>query len=268
MNEIEQAARAIEKADGLLITAGAGMGIDSGLPDFRGEGGFWKHYPALGRKGLDFSSIASPQAFNADARLAWGFYGHRLNLYRSTLPHQGFNILQRIGQRVPQGCFVFTSNVDGQFQKAGFPSHHIVEAHGSIHHLQCGNGCLEKVWSSDGFEPVIDEENCYLTSDIPICPHCGAMARPNILMFSDWNWIDRRSAIQRTGMNEWLGDVESLVVIELGAGTGIPTVRNLGDSINGQLIRINTREPDVTRGRDIGISLGALEALRQIEAAL
>ena len=46
---IEQAASLIKDADGLLITAGAGMGVDSGLPDFRGREGFWRAYPALGR---------------------------------------------------------------------------------------------------------------------------------------------------------------------------------------------------------------------------
>lgn len=49
---IEAAAELISDADGLIITAGAGMGIDSGLPDFRGENGFWKAYPALGKLGL------------------------------------------------------------------------------------------------------------------------------------------------------------------------------------------------------------------------
>lgn len=43
------AARLIDQADSLIIGAGAGMGIDSGLPDFRGPGGFWKVYPALGK---------------------------------------------------------------------------------------------------------------------------------------------------------------------------------------------------------------------------
>jgi NAD-dependent SIR2 family protein deacetylase len=38
----EQAAKAIAEADGLLVTAGAGMGVDSGLPDFRGNEGFWR----------------------------------------------------------------------------------------------------------------------------------------------------------------------------------------------------------------------------------
>lgn len=76
------AARLIDEADSLIIAAGAGMGVDSGLPDFRGVGGFWQAYPALGRAKIRFEEIASPATFERDPTLAWGFYGHRLNLYR------------------------------------------------------------------------------------------------------------------------------------------------------------------------------------------
>ncbi|BCG03994.1 hypothetical protein PPGU19_085620 (plasmid) [Paraburkholderia sp. PGU19] len=47
----------------------------------------------------------------------WGFYGHRLALYRSTEPHAGFDILHFWAARMEKGG-VFTSNVDRQFQKA------------------------------------------------------------------------------------------------------------------------------------------------------
>ena len=33
--------------------------------------------------------------------------------------------------------FVFTSNVDGHFQKAGFDKEKVLECHGSINHYQC-----------------------------------------------------------------------------------------------------------------------------------
>ena len=67
------AARLIDEADGLVICAGAGMGVDSGLPDFRGPGGFWQAYPALGRARIHFEEIASPAAFRRDPELAWGW---------------------------------------------------------------------------------------------------------------------------------------------------------------------------------------------------
>ena len=54
-----EAARIVADARALLITAGAGMGVDSGLPDFRGPEGFWRAYPAFRRLGLDFVSLAT-----------------------------------------------------------------------------------------------------------------------------------------------------------------------------------------------------------------
>jgi NAD-dependent SIR2 family protein deacetylase len=104
---IERAAQWLSEADGLLITAGAGMGVDSGLPDFRGSEGFWRAYPALGTAGIRFEEIASPQSFRSDPALAWAFYGHRLDLYRRTQPHRGFDILREWAAKMPRGAFVF-----------------------------------------------------------------------------------------------------------------------------------------------------------------
>ena len=75
------AAQALASANALIIAAGAGMGVDSGLPDFRGPDGFWKAYPPYRRLGLDFVSLANPRWFTDDPAIAWGFYGHRLALY-------------------------------------------------------------------------------------------------------------------------------------------------------------------------------------------
>ena len=52
-NDLNYAVELIRKADGILITAGAGMSVDSGLPDFRSVGGFWNAYPMFkGMKNL------------------------------------------------------------------------------------------------------------------------------------------------------------------------------------------------------------------------
>lgn len=68
----------LRDAGGLLITAGAGMGVDSGLPDFRGSEGFWRAYPALQLYDLSFEDMANPARFAEHPKLAWGFYGHRM----------------------------------------------------------------------------------------------------------------------------------------------------------------------------------------------
>ena len=262
----QRAAQAILEADGLLITAGAGMGVDSGLPDFRGTEGFWNAYPALGKLNMDFQQIARPQAFHEDPTLAWGFYGHRLNLYRKTVPHDGFRILREMAEQLPNGAFVATSNVDGQFQKAGFSEQRIYELHGSIHRMRCLDGNCA-TWAAATFFPKVDEEKCRLISELPRCGTCGGFARPNILMFADWDWNDGTSEIQQKRLNAWLAGVSNLVTIELGAGKNIPTIRNLGERLDGYLIRINPQDYWVNPWKDgVSLAVGAVEGLRGIAA--
>lgn len=261
---LEQCASVIASADALLITAGAGMGVDSGLPDFRGNDGFWKAYPALAHSGTSFTDIANPAAFHADPTRAWGFYGHRLKLYRETVPHEGFRLLRDFADDMPWGAFVVTSNVDGQFQKAGFNPSRVVEMHGSIHHLQCLQPCRDAIWEATGFEPRIDETNCRLDSEPPVCPHCGGMARPNILMFDDWSWIDTRSAAQQEALGSWLERVERQVVIEIGAGVDIPTIRRFSERAGGTLLRINPHAPGIPGHKGFSVAAGGLAALREM----
>jgi NAD-dependent SIR2 family protein deacetylase len=267
-NPFEPCAALIREADALIIGAGAGIGVDSGLPDFRGEHGFWKAYPALGRAQISFHEIACPDAFEKNPRLAWGFYGHRLQLYRETVPHEGFAILREIVATLPQGTFVFTSNVDGQFHKAGFDAARIVECHGSIHYLQCLDACTPEIWPADEFEPEIDADQCRLVSDLPRCPACGGLARPNVLMFGDWHWLQMREMRQAKALAQWAGRVERPVVIELGAGTDIPSVRAFCERQRRPLIRINPREPGLGNRAGVGLAMGALEAMRGIREAL
>ena len=266
---LRAAAELIADADALIIAAGAGMGVDSGLPDFRGNEGFWRVYPALAKTKINFAEVASPLTFEQDPSLAWGFYGHRLDLYRRTVPHTGFEILRQWGERMLFGARVFTSNVDGQFQKAGFADSQLHECHGSIHHLQCMNECASGVWRADGFEPEVDLTSCRLMNLPPRCPQCGALARPNVLMFNDWNWISQRSDSQARLESKWLESLAEhqarVVVVEIGAGTAIPSVRHFSHRIShefgGCIVRINPTDSRVPTARDIGLKIGSLEAL-------
>lgn len=266
---IVQAAKLIASADGLLITAGAGMGVDSGLPDFRGKEGFWKAYPALAASGMNFTAIANPEAFSEDARVAWGFYGHRLALYRKTIPHAGFTLLRKWADQMPSGAFVITSNVDGQFQKAGFADDAVYEIHGSIHHLQCCLPCSKILWSADAIEPVTNDETCeWIGNVFPTCVRCGQLARPNILMFDDWGWSSERSEMQRKHWRAWSSTVGKQVVIELGAGVDISSIRQISENQECPIIRINPRHPDLIPGKGLSLNLGAQQALMAISSEL
>ncbi len=276
-SKYQRAAKYISDADALIITAGAGMGVDSGLPDFRGKEGFWRAYPFAKKLGVSFEQMANPAWFDKDPHLAWAFYGHRLKMYRETKPHKGFDILLDWGKQKKFSYFVFTSNVDGQFQKAGFSENQIVEVHGSIHYLQCTVPCDNDIWKADNIQVEIDNETFRAKDPLPTCPFCGAIARPNILMFGDWTWISIRTEEQEARFNAWLNMLFSNkarpVIIEIGAGTAVPTVRITSEQLalrfGAPLIRINPREPQIIKGiKGVEIATGALEALENIRKYL
>jgi len=269
---IQQAAKIILDADSILVTAGAGMGVDSGLPDFRGSEGLWRAYPALERSRQDYSEVASRGMFITDPARAWGFQGHCLSLYRAAEPHDGFSILRRWGRAKEHGAFVFTSNVDGQFQKAGFAEERVHECHGSMQWVQCMEPWCDVVTTSLALRPVIDEGACRWVGALPRC-RCGGLLRPNVLLFNDgMNWRGDRYKVQAGRMQEWLSRVRRPVVIELGAGGAIPTVRMTGETLakkhGGKLVRINPRQWKLQGAEGVGLSKTAAAGLSEIQAAM
>lgn len=272
LNEIDLAQQAIQDADAILITAGAGMGVDSGLPDFRGNKGLWTTYPPIKKLGYDFKQMESSSLFRTNAKLAWGFYGHRLNLYRDTRPNLGFSLLKEMINVKKDNYFIFTSNVDGHFQKAGFSAEKIYEIHGSIEYLQCIDNCSNKILEND-LERISVDMDKLEAKDIPKCRGCGNTLMPNILMFGDGLFSESRVSKQNDRFKRWLKSTKGLniVILEIGAGRTIPTIRNFNDSYskknnNVKLIRINPVEYEVWNNKDIGIKGKGLETLHKIKS--
>ena len=268
---VQAAAAAIRAAKGLLVAAGAGMGVDSGLPDFRGPEGFWRAYPPFRELGLGFMQLANPRWFETDPELAWGFYGHRMRLYRNTTPHAGFGMLLRWAQARPAGGFVFTSNVDGHFQRAGFAADRVYEVHGTVHFQQCLGECGASIFPS-GADVDLDEATMRARPPLPSCPKCKGLARPNILMFNDFGFSEDRALEQGQRFKQWLQALGGpLAIVECGAGEAVATVRRTCDVLTQDdevtLVRINPRECEVPRGQ-VAIESGALQALSAIDAEL
>src|SRR5260370_13121063 len=147
-----------------------------------------------------------------------------------------------------------------------------MEVHGAINLMQCSRSCGGP-FPSDGLAVLIDEATMRAQEPLPTCPRCGALARPNILMFNDWEWDNSETAKQEALLYAWLREVGSspIVLVECGAGTAIPTVRHfceqVADHPQRKLIRINLRHPEVPKGH-ISPALGALDGLRAIDECL
>jgi hypothetical protein len=91
-------------------------------------------------------------------------------------------------------------------------------------------------------------------------------------MFDDWHWADKRRATQTVRRQRWLDQVRRPVVVEIGAGVNIATVRHFAHRVvlqhKGSLIRINPREAHIGNLPGVGIAAGALDTLAAIDALL
>jgi NAD-dependent SIR2 family protein deacetylase len=280
--DIERAATAIREADFILIAAGAGMGVDSGLPDYRGPQGFWKAHPVIKEMGLNFEQTCTPQWFHDDPQFAWGYWTSCNKLFTNAVPHEGYTILKKWIDSLNKDHFVFTSNVDGHFFRVGFSSDRVDEYHGSIHHVQCclPNHCTEDVWHVSDFKlPEVDMTTYKAQGELPKCQKCQRIARHNVLMFGDLGFSKQREAAQVENYHKWLKTIDKtsakLVVIEIGAGKAVPTVQMNSDWIVKQwkqstLIRVNPSAEDcqVSQPQHIALRMGGRPALVAIDNIL
>jgi len=160
-------------------------------------------------------------------------------------------------------------------EKKGFPDHKIIECHGSVHYMQCED-CGVIFPTTDIVVPPHNEEFRAI-GDLPY-HSCGRLIRPNVLMFDDGGWDGSREVEQTLNYKNFLRKIKDskAVIIEIGAGTYVPTVRYEGEDLvemnsNRTLVRINPNEYHKIQGLEdqmISIPLGGLKALRRIDECI
>lgn len=281
MQQVYQDAMAeIRNCSYLVVTAGTGMCVDSNIGDIFSTT-FWATHDPLVQRGLKFEQCANLKHFNDEPAFSWGFYAHLYSLYTQSAPHHGYSILKQWADRARHGYFVFTSNVDGHFQKAGFSEDRVIECHGSIHNLQCLQNCSDETWPIQELNLQVDPITWVAVPPLPACRNCGGLARPNLMMFRDWGWLDMKTDEKEKAFRSELSRLKRqpdfrLCIVELGAGVRIPTVRDFSDGLlqqfqTSKLIRINpiTVSEDDRNPRIITLHDGALrvlEALAEVES--
>jgi NAD-dependent SIR2 family protein deacetylase len=242
------------------------MGVDSGLPDFRGTEGFWRAYPALGTAEIRFEESLRRRVFGAIQRshgpstgIGWICIAALNRTVASTSCVLGGKDALRRVRIHEQRRWTFPE---------GGTEDRVAECHGSIHWLQCVDECSRRTWPADDVVPVLDERNFRLSSPVPICPSCGAVARPNILMFNDSHWVEDRTNQQIRHLETWIEQCQKLVAVEVGAGRAITTVRRFGEHYADRLICINPRDFKISEDRGVEIAGAALNPLERIEMLL
>jgi len=188
-----QCRRWINNAQMILIVAGAGMSIDSGLGSFRLSE--VSNTDSSGNQLLGCGLSVSDVNYKSNPEKAWYYDA---SIRRDALkykPHSGYETLLTAFKSRNIDYFVLTSNIDGYFRRAGFDKDRIYETHGSIDYIQCGklrtrrcNGVFAWPTSADSAtdslvvtDIELDDTNkvCDL-STVPVCPECKGKSRANI----------------------------------------------------------------------------------------
>ncbi|XP_011361186.1 NAD-dependent protein deacylase sirtuin-5, mitochondrial isoform X2 [Pteropus medius] len=118
------------KAKNIVVISGAGISAESGLPTFRGAGGYWRKWQS--------QNLATPEAFAQNPSRVWEFYHYRRELMHSAEPNPGHLAIAECEARLhEQGrkVTVITQNIDELHRKAG--TKNLLEIHGSIFKTRC-----------------------------------------------------------------------------------------------------------------------------------
>lgn len=160
--DIEGVARLlVERRHGLALT-GAGISVDSGIPDFRSPEGLWQRYAPM--------EYATIEAFNRNPEKVWAMLRELSELLRRAEPNPGHRALARL-EELGLLDGVVTQNVDNLHQRAG--SRNVVEFHGNGATLRC-RGCGSS----------LDAERARKLLPVPRCG-CGAVLKPDVIFFGE-----------------------------------------------------------------------------------
>ncbi|KAL0480713.1 cobB [Acrasis kona] len=246
----------------VLVACGAGFSADSSLPVYSDIA----QIEVYKKLDLTYHDLCRPNVMLAegdlnDKELFLGFWANCFNLYRSTTPHRGYDILKKWNNEinvplefklyqqqflkvnynrdvhvddVAGPMFIYTSNVDAHFHRY-FEKNQIYEIHGNVEHWQCQNkNCeycdVQKINDNHVFD--VDPSNMKCCLDNFLSCKCGELMRPNVLMFGDEHYVQDEEQEQRyvaweAAVEHFIKDNKTygLVILEMGCGTNVPSVR-------------------------------------------
>lgn len=173
----ELAALIRERGPAVALT-GAGMSTESGIPDFRSASGIWRE--------VDPFEVASIDAFRRDPLRVWRWYGPRIGRLLAAEPNAGHVALAAL-ERAGHVRAVVTQNIDLLHTRAG--SEDVVELHGSIREFRClACGATEEL------ESVLAQLE---SEEAPLCPACGTILKPGVVMFGELLPVDAFARAER-----------------------------------------------------------------------
>ena len=282
--QIMQAADMIQKADYVLMGAGAGLSTAAGAV----YGGTWfeksfKQFKEKYGNGPYMQDMYSA-GFHPypDEESFWGYWSKQAILGGIDLDVTPLykDILKLLKDK---RTFCLSTNADGQFQKAGYKEEQIFCTQGDYFHIQCQKACHQRTYNAVKLFKQMDQarKNCQIpTYMVPKCPICGGPMTMNLrcdqYFVQDEAWYQ---AEKRFGdfLNEALKSQKNLLLLELGVGFNTPTIirfpfeKLVKENKQVNLIRLNLNEaviPESIEQQAVGINKDIKQTIKDLHTVL
>lgn len=246
----------------ILVITGAGVSAESGIPTFRGKGGYWRN--------LDPITLATPEGFARDPGLVWEWYRERRQRIRDAEPNAAHEAIAKLAEQSRKFLLV-TQNVDDLHARAGIPRDKMVQIHGDIFVTRCSRCDFSDAGRggprafTDPLRPPEPESSAPRARgktdkldrfkrsslqtarnvDLLKCPECGALMRPGVVWFGEQLDLGE---IQRVENFLGEGTCDFALVVGTTAAFGYIidwAVRATGK--RGQLIEVNPEETPLSQ---------------------
>lgn len=247
----------MKKSKHTIVFTGAGMSTESGIPDFRSNGGLWN--------GRDPMMISHAKVLKDDPHIVARFYRDRMRDMAAARPNRGHEIL---AEWEVQGKIwgIATQNIDGYHQRAGMPESKVLELHGNLK-LYC-SFCDKEYPASqytDSNDSNDEDDFCFCADLDEDGYACGGTIRPNVTMFGE---DLPQMAFQRALAQHAKADL----CIILGSSCSVYPANSLPQhtiGMGGEVVIINKGPTDLDRIASYKIdAIGIGEALEMINKNL
>ena len=225
LEKIEKLKQEIETADAIVIGAGAGLSASAGM-SYSGER-FEKNFADFQEKyGIqDMYSGGFYPYDTLEEYWAWWSRHILINRYEAGVGKPYCDLLELVKKK---DYFVFTTNVDHQFQMAGFDKERLFYTQGDYGLWQCSRPCHQKTYDNEKMvrQMVSQQKEMKIPTElIPKCPVCGAPMTMNLRVdgtfVEDEGW---HAAAGRYNVFIRQHKEEKVLFLELGVGANTPGI--------------------------------------------
>ena len=167
MEQIEKFVRVLDRSERIVGFTGAGISTESGIPDYRSQGGIWEKFDPV-----YFDDFCN----NEDKRLL--YWQRKQALWEGIAQAEPSSTHSFFRELYAQGKLLglITQNIDGLHERSGLPQEAIVNLHGTSLEVVCLQ-CAD----------ITPSEHIFASLDLrqgaPLCSLCGGLLKPNTISF-------------------------------------------------------------------------------------